>query len=211
MKKLLVISSILVATTSFIACGSIATNNRNNSVNSTTNNGNTNNNSSTNNNGNTNNTSSNNNAINNRISIDEAKKIALNHLNLNENEVSFKKVEYDFDYGIEKYEVEFYYNNNKYEYKINAKTGDIIGYDYDVQKHSRSQQANNNNIISIDEAKKIALNHSNLNENQVSFKKAKYEFDDGIGKYEIEFYYNFKEYEYEINSSNGEIIKYSID
>ena len=80
-----------------------------------------------------------------------------------------------------------------------------------IANNASNSTVNSNNKITIEEAKSIALKHSNLDESQVSFMKAKYEFDDGIGKYEIEFYYNFKEYEYEINASNGEIIKYKMD
>ena len=202
MKKLLIISSIIVATTSFMACGKVTNNNSstlipNNSTDANQNNI------------IANNASNSTVNSNNKITIEEAKSIALKHSNLDESQVSFIRSEYDFDNGIEKYEIEFYYNNNKYEYEINAKTGDIISYDYDIEKHLTSQQTNDK--ITIEEAKSIALKHSNLDESQVSFMKAKYEFDDGIGKYEIEFYYNFKEYEYEINASNGEIIKYKMD
>ena len=202
MKKLLIISSIIVATTSFMACGKVSNNNSSTFIpkNSTAANQN---------NIIANNASNSTVNSNNKITIEEAKSIALKHSNLDESQVSFIRSEYDFDNGIEKYEIEFYYNNNKYEYEINAKTGDIISYDYDIEKHLTSQQTNDK--ITIEEAKSIALKHSNLDESQVSFMKAKYEFDDGIGKYEIEFYYNFKEYEYEINASNGEIIKYKMD
>ena len=226
MKKLLIISSIIVATTSFMACGKVTNNNSSTLIPNNSTAANQNNNTATNQNNNTatnqnNNTATNQNNIidnnasnstvnsNNKITIEEAKSIALKHSNLDESQVSFMKAKYEFDDGIGKYEIEFYSNNNKYEYEINAKTGDIISYDYDIEKHLTSQQINDK--ITIEEAKSIALKHSNLDESQVSFTKAKYEFDDGIGKYEIEFYYNFKEYEYEINASNGEIIKYKMD
>ena len=218
MKKLLIISSIIVATTSFMACGKVTNNNSstlipNNSTAANQNNiiaANQNNIIAANQNNSIANNASNSTVnSNNKITIEEAKSIALKHSNLDESQVSFMKAKYEFDDGIGKYEIEFYYNNNKYEYEINAKTGDIISYDYDIEKHLTSQQINDK--ITIEEAKSIALKHSNLDESQVSFMKAKYEFDDGIGKYEIEFYYNFKEYEYEINASNGEIIKYKMD
>ena len=226
MKKLLIISSIIVATTSFMACGKVTNNNSSTLIPNNSTAANQNNSTAANQNNiiaanqnniiaaNQNNSIANNASnstvnSNNKITIEEAKSIALKHSNLDESQVSFMKAKYEFDDGIGKYEIEFYYNNNKYEYEINAKTGDIISYDYDIEKHLTSQQINDK--ITIEEAKSIALKHSNLDESQVSFMKAKYEFDDGIGKYEIEFYYNFKEYEYEINASNGEIIKYKMD
>lgn len=170
------------------------------------------------------------------ITIEQAKEIALKHSNLTSDEVSFIKAEKDMDNGIEKYDIEFYYNNKEYDYEINAANGEIINYDYDVenynisgQQQSNSQQQQNtqqqsNNQqqqdihqpintsnISIDKAKEIALNHAGLSANQVSFIKAEKDMDDGIVKYDIEFYYNNREYNYEINANNGSIMSYEQD
>ena len=62
---------------------------------------------------------------------EEAKQIVLSHAGLTSNQVTFKRTELDFDYGIQKYEVEFYYNNREYSYEINAKTGTILSYKQD--------------------------------------------------------------------------------
>ena len=164
------------------------------------------------------------------ITIDQAKEIALKHSNLTSDEVSFIKAEKDMDNGIEKYDIEFYYNNKEYDYEINAANGEIINYDYDVenynisgQQQSNTQEQSNNqqqqdihqpintSNISIDKAKEIALNHAGLAANQVSFVKAEKDMDDGIVKYDIEFYYNNREYNYEINANNGSIMSYEQD
>lgn len=147
------------------------------------------------------------------ITLEEAKKIALKHSNLEGSQVSFIKAKYELDDGIGKYDIEFNYNNQEYDYEINASNGSIIEYDYDIENYSIQQQTNSdsNSKITLEEAKNIALKYSNLEGNQVSFIKAEYELDDGIGKYDIEFYYNNKEYDYEIDASNGDIIKYEID
>jgi uncharacterized membrane protein YkoI len=164
------------------------------------------------------------------ITIDQAKEIALKHSNLTSDEVSFIKAEKDMDNGIEKYDIEFYYNNTEYDYEINAANGEIINYDYDVenynisgQQQSNTQEQSNNqqqqdihqpintSNISIDKAKEIALNHAGLAANQVSFIKAEKDMDDGIVKYDIEFYYNNREYNYEINANNGNIMSYEQD
>ena len=170
------------------------------------------------------------NKINEKITIDQAKEIALKHSNLTSDEVSFIKSEKDMDNGIEKYDIEFYYNNTEYDYEINAANGEIINYDYDVenynisgQQQSNTQQQSNNqqqqdihqpintSNISIDKAKEIALNHAGLTGSQVSFIKAEKDMDDGIEKYDIEFYYNNREYNYEINANNGSIMSYEQD
>ena len=66
-----------------------------------------------------------------KISVEEAKQIVLSHAGLTSNQVTFKRTELDFDYGIQKYEVEFYYNNREYNYEIDANTGDILAYEQD--------------------------------------------------------------------------------
>ena len=68
-----------------------------------------------------------------------------------------------------------------------------------------------NKKVTIEQAKEIALKHANLTSNQVSFVKSELEYDDGIQKYDIEFYYNNMEYNYEINANTGNILKHELD
>lgn len=146
----------------------------------------------------------------NKITIDQAKEIALKHAELTEDQVSFVKTESEFDDGIEKYNIEFYYNNKEYDYEINVANGEIIKYDLEDKVDENNNQ-NNSNIaakISEEQAKEIALEHANLTSDQVTFAKAKLDSDNGIQKYEVEFYYNNKEYNYEIDANTSEILAY---
>lgn len=158
---------------------------------------------------------------NNKITIDEAKEIALKHAGLANEQVSFLKAEKDIDNGRELYNIEFYYNNEEYDYEINSANGEIISYDHDIENNNINNNINNNNVnnssnsnidskanISKEEAQKIALEHAGLTSNQVKFKRGKVDFDNGIKVYEIEFYYNNKEYSYEINATTGQILSY---
>ena len=155
----------------------------------------------------------------NTISSDEAKQIALQHANLLDNQVTFIKVSQDYDDGINKYEIEFYYNNTEYDYEINAYSGEILKFDYDAEyynpsntiSYSNSQSSSTQNLISSDEAKNIALQHANLTDNQVTFIKVSKDYDDGIHIYEVEFHYNNREYNYDINAINGTILSYEQD
>ena len=155
----------------------------------------------------------------NTISFDEAKQIALQHANLSDNQVTFIKVSQDYDDGINKYEIEFYYNNTEYDYEINAYSGEILKFDYDAEyynpsntiSYSNSQSSSTQNLISSDEAKNIALQHANLTDNQVTFIKVSQDYDDGIHIYEVEFHYNNREYNYDINAINGTILSYEQD
>ncbi|MDU1414948.1 MAG: PepSY domain-containing protein [Clostridium sp.] len=148
-----------------------------------------------------------------KITIEQAKEIALKHANLSENKVTFIKSGQELDDGIEKYEIEFYFDNKEYDYDINANTGEIISYDYDIENYNHNKQNINNNQskITVEQAKEIALKHANLSGNQVTFTKVDQEFDDGIEKYDIKFYFDNKEYEYDINANNGEIVSFDYE
>ena len=66
-----------------------------------------------------------------KITGDEAKKAALKHAGLKENEVTDLDVDLDRDNGVLIYEVDFHHGNIEYDYDINAVTGDIISADKD--------------------------------------------------------------------------------
>ena len=93
-----------------------------NSDNNTNNNGKGNGNSNGNGNNNTNNT---------KISLQEARNIALEHANLDISVVNIVKCESEYDDGILIHEIEFIYNNYEYDYKIDSRTGEIISFDKD--------------------------------------------------------------------------------
>ena len=143
------------------------------------------------------------------ITVDEAKAIALQHANLTVDQVSFVRTEREFDDGIEKFDIEFYVNDKEYDYEINASTGEIMAYDYAVENYSNSNQQTT--PITIEEAKEIALQHANLTNEEVVFSKAERNLDDAIQKYDIEFYINNIEYDYEIDANDGTIIAFKKD
>lgn len=66
-------------------------------------------------------------------------------------------------------------------------------------------------VISAEKAKSIALSDAGLKESQVTIGKIKYEWDDGIQIYDVEFYQGYTEYEYEINATTGVIIEKDMD
>lgn len=152
---------------------------------------------------------------NNKITVEQAKEIALKHSNLTDEQVSFIRTETDFDNGLETYNIEFYHENKEYDYEINAADGQIIEYDYDVESYNITNQTTNNNAntseITEEEAKESALKHANLSSDQVTFVKTKMDVDNGVKKYDVEFYYENKEYDYEIDASNGQVISYDYD
>ena len=162
-----------------------------------------------------------NNTVNNtgEISLDKAKEIALSHAGLSADQVTFVQANMDFDDGIQKYDIEFYCNGQEYDYEINSSNGQIIQFDYDMEynyipnNNTTNNQSNVNATanISVEKAKEIALSHAGLASNQVTFQRTELDFDNGIQKYEIEFYYNYREYSYEIDANTGNILSYEQD
>ena len=162
-----------------------------------------------------------NNIVNNtgNISLDKAKEIALSHAGLSADQVTFVQANMDFDDGIQKYDIKFYCNGQEYDYEINSSNGQIVQFDYDMEynyipnNNTTNYQGNVNTTanISVERAKEIALSHAGLASNQVTFQRIELDFDNGIQKYEIEFYYNYREYSYEIDANTGNILSYEQD
>lgn len=67
-------------------------------------------------------------------------------------------------------------------------------------------------LISTETAKSKALAHAGLTASQVTFLKAKLDWDDGHQIYEVEFYTkDYQEYDYEIDARTGAILSYDHD
>ena len=60
-------------------------------------------------------------------------------------------------------------------------------------------------------AKEVALNHAGLTSSAVTFVRANLDWDDGRAEYEVEFYADGKEYDYDIDAVTGDIRSYDYD
>lgn len=162
------------------------------------------------------------------ISAAKAKYIALSDAGLSSLEATFTKAELDRDDGRAEYEIEFHVGNTEYEYSIDALTGAILGKDIDKNKpatkkpsatnqsvtkpaETTTKKSSTSDFISISKAKSIALDHSGLNANKVSFRKVQLEKDDGVYEYEVEFHVGNMEYEYSIDAKTGRILDFDKD
>ncbi len=147
------------------------------------------------------------------MSEEEAKAIALQRVGKSSDEVTFTRVRVDRENGITVYEVDFYDTEKEYEISIDIDTKEIINYqeDYFHTHHNNSNTTTTNDYIGVERAKEIVLNHAGLNSNDVTFHKVELDVDYAIATYEIEFYYQYFEYEYELNATTGEILKYKRD
>lgn len=154
----------------------------------------------------------------------KAKEIALSHAGVENGNVTFVKAEAERENGKKVYEVEFYTNDHKeYDYEIDAESGEILSYDFDAENYNFTSGAKDENVsstpqtgeavqkeISEKEAKEIALkklpeaNESNIRE----FEK---DYDDGKLFYEGKIVIQNTQYEFEIDASNGNVVKWEKD
>ena len=149
------------------------------------------------------------------IGVEKAKEIALKDAGVSG--VTFVKAKLDYEDGVRVYDVEFYKDNVEYDYEIDAAKGQIREKDLDIenytipQKKNKNKNKNSNNTsdIGVEKAKEIALRDSGVS--GVTFVKAKLDYDDGIRVYDIEFYKNNVEYDYEIDATTGQIREKDLD
>lgn len=74
---------------------------------------------------------------------------------------------------------------------------------------SASDTAASTGTVDLETAKQIALADAGVTASEATFTKAKTDYDDGVSIYEIEFYTQTTEYEYDILVSDGSILKES--
>jgi uncharacterized membrane protein YkoI len=74
-----------------------------------------------------------------------------------------------------------------------------------------NSSSSNNSWISSADAENAALSHAGVTGADVSFLRSHMDRDDGRTLYEVSFYYNFMEYEYDIDALTGNILSFDQD
>ena len=148
-----------------------------------------------------------------KITMEQAKEIAVQHAGIQSNQANFIKVEQDVENGIPEYEIEFLCDNKKFDYSINADNGKIASYKHKIMHHNGKMQNHHQSTMAMDNQKAadIALHHANLTHDQVSRLKCYQEMEDGINVYSVKFWKDYTEYEYEIDAQTGEILEFDIE
>ncbi len=147
------------------------------------------------------------------LTAEEAKAIALSHAGLKEEEVTGLVTKYDKDDGVTEWEVDFRKGDYEYDYDIDAKTGKILKSEKekDPVKVPAPTQAPTEpaapKTLTAEEAKAIALAHAGLKEADVTGLVTKYDIDDGVPEWEVDFRKGDYEYDYEIHAETGKILK----
>ena len=145
----------------------------------------------------------------------KARSVALSHAGISESSTSYIYAKKDWDDGRWVYDVEFWADGKEYDYEILASDGTILSYDYDAeyQWNGSSGTGSTSSTADIGEAKarSVALSHAGISESDTSYIYAKKDWDDGRWVYDVEFWADGKEYDYEILASNGTILSYDYD
>ena len=139
------------------------------------------------------------------ITLDEAKAIAVAHANVTD--PIFGECELELPEN--EYDIEFFADGREYDYEIDATTGAI------KWNHSKPVYGNDDpaqpsptpapeGIITLDEAKAIAVAHANVTDPVFGH----CELDIRENEYDIEFFANGREYDYEIHAVTGAILDY---
>ena len=141
----------------------------------------------------------------------QALEIALNHAGVKSSDLAFSYAHGDFDDGRSVYDVEFVVGNKEYDYEIDATTGNILDFDYDMESHftpsspqsSTPSTTTNTAAVSIETAKQTAL--AKVPGATDSHIRIQTDYDDGRTIYEGKIIYNEMEYDFEIDAATGQI------
>lgn len=152
------------------------------------------------------------------ISADDAKQAAVDHAGIAIDSATFTDVELKKSRNVMVYGIEFLSGGAKYKYTIDAATGTVAtngNYGGYFPAPSPKPQPTGNTspggIISRDDAKGIALNHSGVNAGQARKLEVEYKNKKNAQYYEVEFKVGNMEYDYKIDAVCGSVLKSEID
>ena len=127
------------------------------------------------------------------------------------------EAEFDYEQGQFIYDVEFTANNTEYDYWIKASSGAVVKKDVKLlpgaetaakeegKEEAKQETKTEVKQITLEEAKNKALADAGLKAAEVTFTKEKADTEDGVSVYEVEFFKDNVEYEYEIDAVSGSI------
>ena len=141
------------------------------------------------------------------LTLEDAKAAALEDAGFSETEVTILKAVQEYENGLSVYDIEFLAGDVEYDYEIETATGEIYSKKAETRQAGTTTPVPSAAQISEEDAKAIALEHAGLTDSDVTFTKTKLDRDDGQPVYEIEFRQGSTEYEYEIHSETGAIVK----
>lgn len=144
------------------------------------------------------------------IGAEKAQAIALEKAGFSRDEVRMEKAEREKEKGVLYYDIEFQIGGVAYEAHIDAATGAILKWELDYEKDDKKVMEAKD-LIGKEAAESMALDDAGVSKEAAKFKKTELDRDGGAFRYEIEFYHEGIEYEYEIDAKTGAILKKEAD
>lgn len=146
------------------------------------------------------------------ITHEQAKEYALKDAGLSASDASWISTQLDFDDGRMIYEVGIYVDGAKREYEIDALSGTVLKREFDRDDDDLPPQVVvPDNGISQNDAKAKALAHVGVSESQISQYSIRYDFEDGVAHYAVEFRFGDYVYEVDVNVATGSIMEVDRD
>ena len=159
------------------------------------------------------------------IAADDAETAALTDAGLTADAVRGLHSRLEYDDGRAVYDVEFWTDTDEYDYEIDAVSGNILSVDRDAEAYAPPAASSaptttvtagggsqpDSGAITEDAARQAALDHAGVAEADAQFLHTKLDRDDGRTVYEVEFWANGSEYDYEIDAASGEILAFDYD
>lgn len=158
------------------------------------------------------------------IGRDGAKAAALAYTNVAEADVLAWECELDFEDGYIVYELEFHTSAGEYDCHVNALTGEVIKSHHEKTEYSNNHHGSTSTdpgttpssdgsvpsvtYLTAEQAKAAALTHAGVNSVDAFNWECEFDKDDGRAIYEIEFCAGTYEYSYDIDATDGSVIKY---
>lgn len=139
------------------------------------------------------------------VGLDAAKETALTASQLAAADATFTTAELEDRDGTAYYELDFNDGTTAYHYAVDAITGAVIESSSEAVGKDTGTSTATNNDIGEEDAKDIALKDAGIQEADTVYLLVKPDYDDGTAIYEVEFYADGIEYDYEIDAGTGEI------
>ena len=161
-----------------------------------------------------------------KISIEQAKQLALNHSKVSKNMAKMTKIRLDKENRKFIYEIEFYTERKKYKYNIDANTGKVLSYSEKERSSASTVIRDDGKIINtngsdteirktpkyigMEKAKEIAVARitgaKKINVTNIQLVNEK-----GKMIYEGRIVYKNTEYKFDIDAITGEVIKWEVN
>lgn len=140
------------------------------------------------------------------IGAEAAQTAALTHAGVKAADTLFMETEVDVDDGLRVYEVDFFAGSREYDYKIDAATGAVLSFDYDIEWYAPA--AGGEDLLTETQVKQIVERTAGTTG---VYTKFQLEHDDGRLLYEGELRSGRMEYEFEIDAATGAILDWDAD